>query len=152
MGGAAFAILAKLGHSQVAQGFVFAVFVYLAALVKAQSIRYFGASLLFIILAFSGIYASILSRGNFVPAYLEAYLESCESPAHLHSMGCSRLSRRLLGICYRPRRQPGRPSALVGEGVARNSRHLARAHLDFLAFAGEGALHSYDTAMPRTNN
>ncbi|BGP28655.1 hypothetical protein JCM10296v2_000391 [Rhodotorula toruloides] len=76
LGGAAFAILAKLGHSQVAQGFVFAVFVYLAALVKAQSIRYFGASLLFIILAFSGIYASILSRGDFVPAYLEAYLES----------------------------------------------------------------------------
>lgn len=80
LGGGAFAILAKLGHSQVAQGFVFAVFVYVAALVKAQSIRYFGASLLFIILAFSGIYASILSHGNFVPEYLEAYLESCESP------------------------------------------------------------------------
>ncbi|GEM06176.1 transmembrane protein [Rhodotorula toruloides] len=76
LGGAAFAILAKLGHSQVAQGFVFAVFVYFAALLKAQSIRYFGASLLFIILAFSGIYTSILSDGKFVPAYLESYLES----------------------------------------------------------------------------
>jgi len=75
LGGGAFAILAKLGASassfpshprlpdaverntggsQVAQGFVFFVLVYLAALVKAQSLRYFGLSLLFIILAFSG--------------------------------------------------------------------------------------------------
>ncbi|GAA6050447.1 hypothetical protein JCM3770_002600 [Rhodotorula araucariae] len=76
LGGAAFAILAKLGHTQVAQGFVFLVFVYIAALIKAQSMRYFGGSLLFIILAFSGIYTSILSGGNFVPAYLEAYLEA----------------------------------------------------------------------------
>ncbi|BGP44750.1 hypothetical protein JCM10450v2_000564 [Rhodotorula kratochvilovae] len=76
LGGAAFAILAKLGGSQVAQGFVFLIFVYIAALIKAQSMRYFGASLLFIILAFSGIYTSILSGGRFVPEYLEAYLEA----------------------------------------------------------------------------
>ncbi|TNY20614.1 hypothetical protein DMC30DRAFT_416809 [Rhodotorula diobovata] len=76
LGGGAFAILAKLGGSQVAQGFVFFVLVYLAALVKAQSLRYFGLSLLFIILAFSGIYTSVLSGGVFVPEYLEAYLEA----------------------------------------------------------------------------
>lgn len=51
-----------------------AIFVYLAALVKAQSLRYFGMSLLFIILAFSGAYTSVLSGGRFVPEYLEAYL------------------------------------------------------------------------------
>ncbi|GAA6004360.1 hypothetical protein JCM10207_000685 [Rhodosporidiobolus poonsookiae] len=76
VGGGCFAILAKLGHSQVAQGFVFAVMVYFLALIKAQSLRYFGFSLLAIILAFSGIYTSILSGGRFVPEYLEAYLES----------------------------------------------------------------------------
>ncbi|GAA5995099.1 uncharacterized protein JCM10292_004539 [Rhodotorula paludigena] len=76
LGGGAFAILAKLGHSRVAQGFLFAVMVYFAALVKAQSLRYFGMSLLFIILAFSGIYTSALSGGIFVPKYLEAYLAS----------------------------------------------------------------------------
>lgn len=53
--------------------------VYFAALVKAQSLRYFGMSLLFIILAFSGIYTSALSGGIFVPEYLEAYLASCAS-------------------------------------------------------------------------
>ncbi|KPV78386.1 uncharacterized protein RHOBADRAFT_49163 [Rhodotorula graminis WP1] len=74
LGGGAFAILAKLGGSRVAQGFVLAIFVYLAALVKAQSLRYFGMSLLFIILAFSGAYTSVLSGGRFVPEYLEAYL------------------------------------------------------------------------------
>ncbi|GAA5917094.1 hypothetical protein JCM6882_009495 [Rhodosporidiobolus microsporus] len=76
IGGACFAILAKLGGSQVAQGFVLAVFVYFLALVKARSMRYFALSLLAIILAFSGIYTSILSGGNFVPEYLEAYLEA----------------------------------------------------------------------------
>ncbi|GAA5834027.1 hypothetical protein JCM9279_004193 [Rhodotorula babjevae] len=74
LGGGAFAILAKLGGSRVAQGFVLAIFVYLAALVKAQSLRYFGMSLLFVILAFSGAYTSVLSGGRFVPEYLEAYL------------------------------------------------------------------------------
>ncbi|GAA5865438.1 hypothetical protein JCM8547_001244 [Rhodosporidiobolus lusitaniae] len=76
IGGACFAILAKLGHSQVAQGFVLAVMVYFLALVKAASMRYFALSLLAIILAFSGIYTSILSGGDFVPGYLEAYLEA----------------------------------------------------------------------------
>ncbi|GAA5826891.1 hypothetical protein JCM11251_002144 [Rhodosporidiobolus azoricus] len=76
IGGACFAILAKLGHSQVGQGFVLAVFVYFLAIIKAQSMRYFALSLLAIILAFSGIYTSVLSGGNFVPEYLEAYLEA----------------------------------------------------------------------------
>ncbi|KAI5481791.1 hypothetical protein MNV49_000068 [Pseudohyphozyma bogoriensis] len=52
-----FVILAKLGHSQVAQGFVFFVMLYFLALIKAQSLRYFAFSLLAIIMAFSGMYA-----------------------------------------------------------------------------------------------
>ncbi|GAA6036661.1 hypothetical protein JCM8097_001282 [Rhodosporidiobolus ruineniae] len=74
VGGACFVLLAKIG-SRVGQGFVLAAFVYLLALVKAQSMKYFAFALLAIILAFSGIYTSILS-GGFVPEYLEAYLEA----------------------------------------------------------------------------
>ncbi|GAA5925622.1 hypothetical protein JCM10213_008838 [Rhodosporidiobolus nylandii] len=78
VGGLCFLILAKLGHSQVAQGFVLAVFVYFLALIKAQSMRYFAFSLLAILLAFSGIYTSVLpgSDGRFIPEYLESYLEA----------------------------------------------------------------------------
>lgn len=39
----------------VAQGFIFWVFVYLMALLKSVSMRYFGTSLLAIIMAFSGL-------------------------------------------------------------------------------------------------
>ncbi|KAM0753235.1 hypothetical protein T439DRAFT_323872 [Meredithblackwellia eburnea MCA 4105] len=75
-GAVGFLILAKLGHSQVAQGFVFFVMLYFLALIKAQSLRYFAFSLLAIIMAFSGIYTSILLGGVFSPKYLEAYLEA----------------------------------------------------------------------------
>ncbi|KAK4696212.1 hypothetical protein P7C70_g8416, partial [Phenoliferia sp. Uapishka_3] len=75
VGALGFLILAKLGKSPVAQGFVFFVMLYFLALVKAQSMRYFAFSLLAIIMAFSGIYTSILI-GEFSPKYLEAYLES----------------------------------------------------------------------------
>lgn len=54
LGAGGFAILAKLGHAHVAQGFVFAIFVYLLAIIKAQGLRYFGFSLLAIIMCFSG--------------------------------------------------------------------------------------------------
>ncbi|KAK4055132.1 hypothetical protein OIV83_000412 [Microbotryomycetes sp. JL201] len=75
-GGACFAILAKLGHSRVAQGFVFWVMLYCLAYIKALSMRYFAFSLLAILVAFNGIYTSALSRGNFVPDYLEDYLKA----------------------------------------------------------------------------
>lgn len=50
-----FVVLAKLGHSQVAQGFVFFIICYAFALVKNLSFRYFGFALLGIIMSFSGI-------------------------------------------------------------------------------------------------
>ncbi|GAA5972386.1 hypothetical protein JCM11641_002434 [Rhodosporidiobolus odoratus] len=78
VGSACFAILAKLGHSQVAQGFVLAIFVYFLALVKAKGLRYFAFSLLAILLAFSGIYTSVLPTSNrsFIPEFLESYIEA----------------------------------------------------------------------------
>lgn len=69
-----FFILAKLGSSRVAQGFVWFVMVYALALVKAQSMRYFAFSLLGLLVAFSGIYTSVLLGGRFQPEYLESYL------------------------------------------------------------------------------
>ncbi|KAM0793556.1 hypothetical protein ACM66B_000993 [Microbotryomycetes sp. NB124-2] len=76
VGGACFAILAKLGHSRVAQGFVFWIMLFVLAYIKALSLRYFAFSLLAILVAFNGIYTSALSRGNFVPEYLEDYLKA----------------------------------------------------------------------------
>ena len=44
------------------------------SLVKARGIRWFGFSLLAILMAFNGIYTSILLGGVFSPKYLEEYL------------------------------------------------------------------------------
>lgn len=54
-GGLGFFVLAKLSKSQVAQGFVFFIIVYFYSIAKALSMRYFGFSLLGIIMSFSGI-------------------------------------------------------------------------------------------------
>ncbi|KAI5477283.1 hypothetical protein MNV49_006504 [Pseudohyphozyma bogoriensis] len=75
-GALGFVVLAELGLSTVAQGFVFFVFVYLAALVKAQSMKYFTASLLAILLAFNGLYTSVLLRGKFSKVYFYAFIEA----------------------------------------------------------------------------
>ncbi len=61
VGSCCFVILAKLSHSQVAQGFVFAAFVYPLALVKAQGLKYFAFALLAILMAFNGIYTSYVA-------------------------------------------------------------------------------------------
>ena len=44
------------------------------SLVKALGLRWFGFSLLAILMAFNGIYTSILLGGVFSPSYLEQYL------------------------------------------------------------------------------
>ncbi|GAA5863516.1 hypothetical protein JCM1840_000049 [Sporobolomyces johnsonii] len=76
VGSAGFAILAKLGHSHVAQGFIFWIFVYFLALIKARSMRYFVFSLLAIVMSFNGIYTSSVLDQAFHAAYLEAYIEA----------------------------------------------------------------------------
>lgn len=53
---------------------MFFAMLYFFALIKAQSMRYFAFSLLGIIVAFSGIYTSVLLGGIFEPKYLQSYL------------------------------------------------------------------------------
>lgn len=70
-----FLILAKIGeHSLVGQGFFFAFCVYCLAVIKAKGPRYFGFSLLAIVMSFNGIYTSILEKRTFNKYYLESYL------------------------------------------------------------------------------
>ncbi|KAK4052886.1 hypothetical protein OIO90_004162 [Microbotryomycetes sp. JL221] len=76
VGAGCYAILAKLGHSRVAQGFVFWIMLYILAYIKALSLKYFAFSLLAVLVAFNGIYTSAISGGNFVPDYLEDYLKA----------------------------------------------------------------------------
>ncbi|CAE6476603.1 unnamed protein product [Rhizoctonia solani] len=71
-----FFILAKLGHVPVAQAVVFAIMVYLLALVKAQGLKYFGFSLLAILMSFNGIYTSIMLGNGFNSTYLKEYIKS----------------------------------------------------------------------------
>ncbi|KAG8728006.1 hypothetical protein FRC11_011969, partial [Ceratobasidium sp. 423] len=71
-----FLILAKLGHVPVAQAVVFAVMVYLLALIKAQGLKYFGFSLLAILMSFNGIYTSIMLGNGFNSNYLKEYIKS----------------------------------------------------------------------------
>ncbi|CAE6534018.1 unnamed protein product [Rhizoctonia solani] len=71
-----FLILAKLGHEPVAQAVVFAVMVYLLALIKAQGLKYFGFSLLAILMSFNGIYTSIMLGNGLNSNYLTAYIKS----------------------------------------------------------------------------
>ncbi|CUA67618.1 putative polyketide synthase 3 [Rhizoctonia solani] len=71
-----FLILAKLGHEPVAQAVVFAVMVYLLALIKAQGLKYFGFSLLAILMSFNGIYTSIMLGNGFNSTYLIEYIKS----------------------------------------------------------------------------
>ncbi|KAL5632771.1 hypothetical protein ACGC1H_005649 [Rhizoctonia solani] len=71
-----FLILAKLGHEPVAQAVVFAFMVYLLALIKAQGLKYFGFSLLAILMSFNGIYTSIMLGNGFNSTYLIEYIKS----------------------------------------------------------------------------
>ncbi|CAE6373431.1 unnamed protein product [Rhizoctonia solani] len=71
-----FVILAHLGHEPVAQAVVFAIMVYLLALIKAQGLKYFGFSLLAILMSFNGIYTSIMLGTGFSSTYLKEYIKS----------------------------------------------------------------------------
>ncbi|KAJ1303164.1 hypothetical protein OPQ81_011365 [Rhizoctonia solani] len=71
-----FLILAKLGHVPVAQAVVFAIMVYFLALIKAQGLKYFGFSLLAILMSFNGVYTSILLGAGFNATYLKEYIKS----------------------------------------------------------------------------
>ncbi|CCO31114.1 hypothetical protein BN14_05148 [Rhizoctonia solani AG-1 IB] len=71
-----FVILAHLGHEPVAQAVVFAFMVYLLALIKAQGLKYFGFSLLAILMSFNGIYTSIMLGTGFSSTYLKEYIKS----------------------------------------------------------------------------
>ncbi|CAE6445071.1 unnamed protein product [Rhizoctonia solani] len=71
-----FVILAHLGHVPVAQAVVFAVMVYLLALIKAQGLKYLGFSLLAILMSFNGIYTSIMLGQGFNATYLKEYIKS----------------------------------------------------------------------------
>ncbi|KAG8708233.1 hypothetical protein FRC09_001365, partial [Ceratobasidium sp. 395] len=71
-----FLILAKLGHVPVAQAVVFTIMVYLLALIKAQGLKYFGFSLLAILMSFNGVYTSIMLGAGFNATYLKAYIEA----------------------------------------------------------------------------
>ncbi|GAB1520598.1 hypothetical protein RhiTH_003678 [Rhizoctonia solani] len=71
-----FVILAHLGHEPVAQAVVFAVMVYLLALIKAQGLKYFGFSLLAILMSFNGIYTSMMLGTGFSSTYLKEYIKS----------------------------------------------------------------------------
>ncbi|KAF8585693.1 hypothetical protein K439DRAFT_1660110 [Ramaria rubella] len=76
LGCVGFLILAKLSRWPVAQGFVFAIIIYIMALIKSRGPRWFGFSLLCILNCFNGIYTSYLLGGVFNPIYLTAYYES----------------------------------------------------------------------------
>lgn len=56
LGAVAFVILAKLGSSQVAQGIVFTLVIYLFSILKAMSMKFFGLALLGILISFAGLY------------------------------------------------------------------------------------------------
>lgn len=56
LGSIAFVILAKLAVAPVAQGIVFVIIVYLFALLKAKSMKFFGTALLGTLVSFAGIY------------------------------------------------------------------------------------------------
>ena len=58
LGSLCFVILAKLSHSHIAQGFVFALVVYIFALVRARGTKWFSLTLQAILMAFNGIYIS----------------------------------------------------------------------------------------------
>lgn len=77
LGAVAFVILAKLGSSQVAQGIVFTLVIYLFSVLKAMSMKFFGLALLGILISFAGLYTSLILPGHpFSPHYLEDYLKS----------------------------------------------------------------------------
>ncbi|KZV83005.1 hypothetical protein EXIGLDRAFT_843280 [Exidia glandulosa HHB12029] len=75
VGGLGFLVLAHLHESHTAQGFVFFIFVYVAALIRARGFKWFGFSLFSVLMAFNGIYTSVLLNG-FSAAYLRAYLKA----------------------------------------------------------------------------
>ncbi len=102
-GALGFLIIAVLASSPVARGFVFFVIVYFFAYVKAIGLRYFGFSLLGIIVAFNGLFTSILLKG-FEPAYLQSYLIACKSIQDVNRVKLNALpDYRRLWICTRGR-------------------------------------------------
>ncbi|KAF8335904.1 uncharacterized protein EI90DRAFT_3120148 [Cantharellus anzutake] len=71
-GAAAFVILAKCRESLPAQAVVFGVFAYLFSLTRAYSLKYFAFALLGILMAFDGVYTSVLTD-SFSPRWLASY-------------------------------------------------------------------------------
>lgn len=70
-----FYILAKLAPWPVPQAVVFWFMIYCLALVKSISIRFFGFSLLAVLVCFNGIYTPLVApNGSFEPKYLQSYL------------------------------------------------------------------------------
>ena len=76
LGGLIFLVLSVI-DSRVGKGFVFAAIVFALSLVKARGLRFFGFSLLAILVGFIGIYASVLQGGLetvWLISYVQGYL------------------------------------------------------------------------------
>ncbi|KIM23580.1 hypothetical protein M408DRAFT_253625 [Serendipita vermifera MAFF 305830] len=71
-----FAILALLASVPVAQAVIFAIIVYFMSILKTLGLKWFAFSLLAILMAFNGIYTSILLNNTFSSTYLLEYLKS----------------------------------------------------------------------------
>jgi hypothetical protein len=77
LGALFFFILAKLAHAPVAQGILWAIFVYFFSIMKSKSLMFFGFALLGILVTFAGIYTSLtLPVKGFNAQYLEDYLKA----------------------------------------------------------------------------
>lgn len=72
----AFYIFALLAHAPVAQGFLWAFFVYLMALVRAGGPKYIAFYLYAVLFAFQGIYTPITESKQFDPSWLLAYFQA----------------------------------------------------------------------------
>ncbi|GAA5951640.1 hypothetical protein JCM21900_000535 [Sporobolomyces salmonicolor] len=71
-----YAILGWCSHSPTGQGFVFALYVYLSALVRFSGAKYISFYLYGVLFAFNGIYTSIISGHRFDKQWLVAELEA----------------------------------------------------------------------------
>ncbi|KAK4058051.1 hypothetical protein OIO90_000790 [Microbotryomycetes sp. JL221] len=69
-GVAAYAVLAALCNAPVAQGFVWAIYVYLMACIRYKGAKYISCYLYGVLFAFNGIYDPILSRHTFDRSWL----------------------------------------------------------------------------------
>ena len=73
VGSVFFVILAELAPSPVAQGFVFAITVYIFGLVKAQGLKWFSFALLAILVAFNGVYTSYVEKPYAIYQQLDTF-------------------------------------------------------------------------------